>query len=635
MTPLNSTLGALIIIMEIPGFSIINSLREVNRDYRTGLGYTSITRFCVLIISLFISAFCQAQLPINLSSDMEGVDTRMSVFYLEDADHVYTPEQVRSEPLASRFAPLPRGKSNFGISASNFWLRIDVKNTGDKSLSWLLEVEHPQWDHVTFYTQGAAPQTGGDHVAFADRAVAAESNVYPVNTAPGNVQRVWVHLSYDLPGKAETQLLLWTPDAFSQHYADRYFVIGSFIGIGLLLVLYNLLIGYSTRMPEYLWYTLYIMAAMLVLLTNTGIGYRYLWQESRWFVDFSPLIFPLLTLMLATQFTRSFLNTRELLVIDRLLQSLLVIGGLSVLCYLFGWRGYAIQLTLLYALLTVTFPLIGVWQYRKGRSDARFYVLGWSLWSLAMLIAVTRSAGIIPSSFATNFSPPLALGIEGVFLALALADRINYLTQEKEAGELQHIKHLEQQQEMLEVLVSERTAALEKSMKHAELLAQTDSLTGVLNRRAFFEFGEKEFDRAKRYQTPAAVVMIDLDMFKQINDNYGHGTGDIVLVAAINSLKTMTRTVDLFGRIGGEEFIILLPQTTLLDATELTERLRATLEEMAIRVDEQTIKVTASFGIAAIDVMSESLADAMKRADDALYRAKAGGRNCVEQAEVF
>lgn len=620
--------------MGLPDFSRINRRREISNRLCVGLFCEHLGRLFALLMLLMISTVCQAQSPIKLSSSMAGVGTGMNVLYLEDASRTYTWEQIKSEPLAARFMPLPNGNSNFGISGADFWLRIDLENSSEEALSWLLEVPHPNWDFVTFYTQGAAAQVGGDHIPLTERAVAAESNLYPVNTPAETVQRIWVKLSYALPGKAETQLLLWTPDAFSQHYAKGYFVIGTFIGIGLLLVLSNFLIGYSTHLPEYKWYTLYIMAAMMVLLTNTGLGYRYLWQGHNWFVDFAPIIFAVLTLVLATQFTRCFLNTKESLIIDRLLQSLLVLGGLSVLCYLLGGREYAVKLTLLYALLTVFFPLIGVWQYKKGREDARFYVLGWSIWSMAILMAVTRNIGLIPADFITNFSPPLGLCIEGVLLSLALADRINYLTQEKETAELQHILHLQQQQAMLEGLVSERTAELEKAVKHAELLAQTDSLTGVLTRRAFYEFSEREVNRARRFEAPLAVVMIDLDMFKRVNDNYGHATGDRVLIAAINALQVIMRDVDIIGRIGGEEFAVLLPQTGLHDANELAERLRVALAEMEVRVGELRLKVTASFGVAAVNVANESLADSMRRADAALYRAKSHGRNRVEQADA-
>ena len=588
----------------------------------------------LLLVTLFVSVPPgHAQPLIDLSFDMDGVSTQAEVRYLEDAAHTYSAEQVKREPLASKFAPLPHGKSNLGISSSDFWLRIDVQNSGSAPLSWFLEAIYPQWDHVTFYLDGAKPLATGDHEPFLARAVAVESNVYPVVTLPGAQQRIWVHFSYQKPGLAETQLQLWTPEAFYLHYASRYFVIGAFIGIGLLLVLYNLLIGYSTRMPEYIWYTSYVLAAVFTLLSMTGLGSRYLWPDTTWFMDFSPILFPVLTLVLATQFTRMFLCTRQSRLIDSLLITVFVVGAIALLCYGLGWRDYALKSLFVCAIITIFYPLIGLWQYRKGRLDARFYVLGWSVWSMAMLIAMLRSAGVVPSDFTTSFAPALGFFIEGVLLSFALADRINRLRDEKEAMELTHIEHLELEQQTLERVVSERTAALQQAMKNAELLARTDALTGALNRRACLESGEAELDRARRYNTPLAVVMIDLDLFKLINDNYGHAGGDAVLVAVVEQLRAMTRTVDTIGRIGGEEFVLLLPQANQHDAAVLAERYRCAIEALDIMVDDLSIKVTASIGVACIDVSRETLAEAINRADAALYRAKASGRNRVELAE--
>jgi len=582
---------------------------------------------------MFVAGVCQADPVIKLSPGMEGVGTQLSARYLEDAGYGYSLGQVQSEPLASAFAPLPDGRSNFGISSSDFWVRIDVQNSGNKPLSWFLEASYPQWDHVDFYRDGAKVLSGGEHVAFAMRAVATESNVLPLSTPADAGQRIWVHFSNDLPALAETQLRLWTPEAFYQHIAYRYMAIGAFVGIGIILLLYNLLIGYSTRMPEYIWYTLYLFAAVMTLLTLTGFGYRYLWPDAVWFTDFAPVLFVTSTLMLATQFTRSFLHTaRESVVIDRLLQAVFVLGGLSLLCYMIGCRDYSLKVIFLCAVISVLYPLIGMWQYRKGSLDARFYVAGWCIWSLAMIVAVLRHLGLIPSDFVTSFSPSLGFSIEAVLLSFALADRINRLRDEKKALEVMHIDHLQQEQETLERVVSERTSELEHAMQRAELLAMTDVLTGVMNRRAFFACGEKELERAMRYKTTLAVVMIDLDGFKEINDRHGHAAGDAVLMAVGKALSGMIRNVDALGRIGGEEFATILPRTDLKTATDLAERLRRALEELAILVGELRIHVTSSFGVAAVDVENETLGEALKRADMALYRAKANGRNRVEQA---
>jgi diguanylate cyclase (GGDEF)-like protein len=310
------------------------------------------------------------------------------------------------------------------------------------------------------------------------------------------------------------------------------------------------------------------------------------------------------------------------------------LGGLSLLCYFFGWWGVSLKLIYLCAMISVLYPLIGVWQYRKGRHDARFYVVGWTVWSLAVIVGVLRHAGIFTDDFVTFFSPPTGLAIEAILLSFALADRINRLRDENTTLELTHIEHLRHEQETLERVVRERTLELEQAMQRAELLAMTDVLTELLNRRAFFEYGEKEYGRATRYHNTLSLIMFDLDGFKEINDQYGHAAGDAVLVAVAQATSHMIRKADTAGRIGGEEFAILLPNTDLQTAVDLAERLRRSFEELTILVGRSFIKITASFGVVAIDIGNETLDESLNRADMALYRAKESGRNRVDQAEA-
>ena len=587
----------------------------------------------MLMLALLVSSVSTAGDVFSLQSQMPGAYPDMAVHYLEDAEQSYTFDDVRQEPLASAFAMLPQGKSNMGIRHSAFWLRLDVRNSGAETLNWYLEAIFPQWDHVSFYMQGAQPLLLGDHQVFENRPVPVETYVYPVTTPAGSEQRIWVRFAYDHAGLSETRLRLWTPAAFDQHHAARYFIIGAFVGLGVLLFFYNLFIGFTTRLYEYIWYTSYVLAAVLTLLSFTGIGTCYLWSASIWFADFAPILFGMLTLTLATQFTRSFLNTKKHLpAVDRLLCVAIGAGVLALLVYLPGWREYAIWLLYLCAGITLIFPLIGLRQYLHGRIDARFYVLGWSIWSIALITAMLRNIGIIPADFFTSFGPPLGFFIEAALMSFALADRINRFRDEKEQIEIRHMNHLEKQQEELERVVKERTAALELSKQQAELLARTDVLTGVLTRRAFFEGGLRELDRARRYQQPLSVVMIDIDHFKRINDRYGHAGGDAVLVGVIGKLAGMVRKVDLIARMGGEEFAILLPQTDLTTAGELAGRLRHTVEMLGVGFGDDLIEVTASFGVACVHD-DESLDAALNRADRALYQAKENGRNRVEKSD--
>lgn len=175
--------------------------------------------------------------------------------------------------------------------------------------------------------------------------------------------------------------------------------------------------------------------------------------------------------------------------------------------------------------------------------------------------------------------------------------------------------------------VEEKNKALEQAYVRITELARTDPLTGVCNRRHFDEMFTTESARARRQQLKLTVVMIDLDHFKSVNDRYGHGVGDAVLVAVASALKTHSRPYDIVARFGGEEFVLLLPGTTLDGGVECAERLRLVIAAMT--VESYPHRITASLGIAML-AEAEDRHSVLARADAALYRAKQGGRNRVE-----
>jgi diguanylate cyclase (GGDEF)-like protein len=160
-------------------------------------------------------------------------------------------------------------------------------------------------------------------------------------------------------------------------------------------------------------------------------------------------------------------------------------------------------------------------------------------------------------------------------------------------------------------------------------ISLTDSLTRVANRRGFFETADRLLMRTSFAGRPVALLLFDLDRFKNINDTYGHQTGDGVLTAFCR-LATSMRPTDLFGRIGGEEFASLLPDTEQQDALRLAERVRTAFEGTSHTVGERTLTAAVSIGIAVSDDASVDLNALLKEADRALYRAKAQGRNRVE-----
>lgn len=161
------------------------------------------------------------------------------------------------------------------------------------------------------------------------------------------------------------------------------------------------------------------------------------------------------------------------------------------------------------------------------------------------------------------------------------------------------------------------------------LLSRTDGLTGAYNRRHFVDNSEDVIGMMKRYHRPASLLIADIDHFKTINDNYGHHAGDISLQAFTNVCREGIRESDILGRLGGEEFGMLLPETSIHDAQILAERIRKAVSVLEIKLGDQIIRLTVSIGLVELGTDDVSIDAAMRRADLAMYQAKMRGRNQV------
>jgi diguanylate cyclase (GGDEF)-like protein/PAS domain S-box-containing protein len=184
----------------------------------------------------------------------------------------------------------------------------------------------------------------------------------------------------------------------------------------------------------------------------------------------------------------------------------------------------------------------------------------------------------------------------------------------------------EAQLERLIAFADHAAIAVENARLYARVneLATIDTLTGLFNRRHFIELTSREIARARRYHTPLSAVMFDLDRYKRINDRFGHQVGDQVLVEIARLCQANLRTVDIACRYGGDEMTIILPNTSLEQATQFAERLRCLISGVRIPVGEKTIRITASIGVASFQPEDRSLEDLLVNTDRALYQAKKG-----------
>ncbi len=303
-------------------------------------------------------------------------------------------------------------------------------------------------------------------------------------------------------------------------------------------------------------------------------------------------------------------------------------------CYL--WRYDLMFLHLVGDVLTfVSYFVIpiGLIYFVKKREDLMFNWIFMMFAAFILLCGITHVFGVINIWHGYYFLEGLvkiATGIVSITTAImlwylmpkALAIPSNAMLEERNSELVMTKSKLEESNRTLEQRVMERTREL-------AALATTDSLTGLLNHAEILKQAEYELNRSIRYTHEFSVLMLDIDHFKSVNDEHGHRVGDRILLDISNIIKDSCRHIDKLGRYGGEEFLIICPETDKSSAFELAERIRIRVEEMQAGIVQN---VTCSIGVASY-INEEHRDDLINAADKALYRAKKEGRNRVVTAD--
>ncbi len=214
-----------------------------------------------------------------------------------------------------------------------------------------------------------------------------------------------------------------------------------------------------------------------------------------------------------------------------------------------------------------------------------------------------------------------------------LTKPINFPELEARVRSMLRIKRLQDELDLKNRELERTNQELEVANRKLRKLSITDGLTELFNHRHVHELLHEEFERSRRSGEPLAVVMIDLDRFKAVNDTYGHPTGDVILYETARIIRETAREIDMVGRYGGEEFIAILPNTAEEEASKFAERVRAAVEGYVFRDEANEVRMTASSGVASFPGIDSDTPEALlKRADEALYVAKESGRNRVVRA---
>ncbi|MGE7694332.1 sensor domain-containing diguanylate cyclase [Lysinibacillus sp. NPDC094177] len=445
------------------------------------------------------------------------------------------------------------------------------------------------------------------------------SNLFQIKDP--SVKEIYIKLDGVLPLSIISYL--YTTDSFINSIIDYKYLTGIFYGFLSALLIYNLFLYFSLKEKAYLYYVLYMFSFMLYQATLNSLDIELVGKLlPSWVFIKSLVISANFLLLFMLLFCLEFLELKKYMPsLYKLGKLLLVITFLSLMSvFIISDVSIVNNFTTIFAVAVFVFLwLSGLFVLLKGQKMARFYLIGWTVLLGSVIVQALAFLKVIPFH-PRIFEDVPAIGaiFESIFLSLALGDKINII--KKEHQEMQQMLN-----ETLEHKVTERTQELEKAKFELEKLANTDRLTQIPNRVRLDHVLEKAFELAQNQDVPLSIILLDIDYFKAVNDEFGHQVGDMVLINVAELLKNMIREQDTIGRWGGEEFLVICPQTTLEDAVQLSEKLRQQLENHQFPVVNRK---TSSFGVTSY-VSGDTLNTLLSRCDKALYQAKEHGRNRV------
>ena len=615
---------------------------------------------CLLLLSQSSWANTFAPIPLRLTADsITKIDLQNWVYTNQSNDIESLPQLLQqSDNTWDTF----NATQSYKIGVKNYWVSFSIFTPNDK-LSRIIAIDNPLLDSVKIYHlingRLVGTEAMGDSLPFKQRPLQSNIFLYPVNFAPGDTHTFYIKI--DTNGSVNLPLVLWSSNDLTQLTETKNLFNGMQIGLLLAICLFSLFIAFASASYSYSYYSGYVLGLTLLTATIYGVSFRYLWPQWPIIQQYIFLIIIPLTLAFSLLFTEKVLQLKyhnlKMLRICRVLAGLCF--GLTIIMPFIHYS--AALYTLVFVVLTISVILMvfSLIQAFGGQRNAPLYAVGRFGFMLGCVVTGLMFIGIIHP----NFSPliPIMIGLTFEVLTMAAVLALRYNDERKAKFKIQQ-QALEQAQrlretreealrneaensEKLEKMVQQRTLELEVTLRELNDVNQKlteqntiDSLTGVKNRSAFDRRLIAEGRISRRQQTPMSLLMIDIDKFKNINDQFGHLCGDYTIQAIANCLSEyLKRPTDLVSRFGGEEFAIILPCTDKNGALLVAEQLRQATSELNIVHNEHTIPITISIGVStAIIDSDEHPILLLEQADQALYQAKRNGRNkvCYYQLET-
>ena len=584
--------------------------------------------------------------PTTLLSAIPTVNLEKNISYYDDFKLEYLEEKPNESLGIEKISKMPfteiiSNAFTFGYKENNFWFRFSVHNDSKEARTMFLEFTemfHKKVDLYILSDNMIIHKKNGLRIPVEEREVQETNPVFSLQFSPHETKEVYVNIAsfYGIFGSFQ----LKTPEQFhkdTQLKSNMYFF---YFGAVIIIALYNLFIFFYFREKIYIFYVSYVLIFVIWASNYKGILLPYISMKTYDNLQVSiPIFFTFLVL-----FTQTVLETKKYFPFFHK-----VLNGFIVLLFIcFVWMLLFIHSGFYFMNLS-TSPLlpfllfVAAWTLYKGQKLAKIYLFGLIIYIISMILISQLALGILPYSILLSNAPIIGSFFEIILFSLLLAYRINMLREETLEAQEKLIIQQRTEGTRLFHTVSEKTLALNTANKqlaeeleekkelekHLKYQASTDPLTGLTNRRAFFDTCTKEIEHAIRYDTELSYLTIDIDKFKAINDTYGHPFGDEVIRSLAQQMTKNSRTTDYIGRIGGEEFAILMPATGLNSAFHIADRLRENIAKHKIIFENKVVQITVSIGLSHVRKQDRDIQTIIKRSDEALYEAKESGRNRV------
>ena len=499
---------------------------------------------------------------------------------------------------------------SFGINANPIWLKLEVDSPDfdkpdvdrhDKaSITRHLRFETSWLDKIDLYflvdNELKRHVSAGDNWPFKHRQYNDRFIVVPYEYT-SDITDVYIRIETEDP--LIIPLYLYNNDELVNAKVSDGYIYGLIYGFLLALLAYNALLAFSLKSRRYLFYAQYLCFFLLMNASYTGHAYKWFWPESSLWQQWSNPILMLLFVISGLLFAMRFLGSRiHLPKLHKVITAYCsVLTLIAAACVLLG-TNVALLYTAFIAIIPFSVLMIvsGAVALLSGMKAARYFLAATIFATLGAAYTSFTVSGVLAYSDLGFHAVEIGMLIEAVLFALALSHQFKISQEDK---------------------------------VRAEKLADIDQLTGLYNRRGFDKILSPIFSTAQRNDRKLSVLLLDIDHFKMINDQYGHLAGDKVITNLSALLLEEARTGDVVARWGGEEFILLLPETDSSEAFSLAERLVRRSADLTLLFEQQEILFTVSIGVASLVNDDKSFLQLLDKADHALYSAKESGRNRV------